>query len=410
MSEVLREPPVADVSPQGQADEAIELTILMPCLNEARTLPGCIARAQGFLREHGVRGEVLVADNGSSDGSATLARALGARVVEVPTRGYGAALISGIGAARGRFVIMGDADQSYDFGALEPFLHALRQGAELVMGNRFGGGIAPGAMPALHRYLGNPVLSFIGRLFFRTPVRDFHCGLRGFDRQAMQGLGLRCEGMEFASEMVVKASMRGLTIVEVPTTLAPDGRDRPPHLRSWRDGWRHLRFLLLFSPRWLFLYPGLAFALGGALMLTLLAPGPLVIGSIGLDVHTMLYAAGATLVGMQVLTFALCAMTFGVQLGILPEPAWFACLRRRVSLEAGLVAGGLLIAIGLGLSVHSVLQWEQLRFGAFDPRVGMRTVIPSLTVLLLGLQVVFASMLVAVMGLRSHASPAALAR
>lgn len=406
MSELVRARPAADGVPVVRGDEAIELTILMPCLNEARTLPACITRAQDFLRAHGVRGEVLVADNGSSDGSATLARALGARVVEVPTRGYGAALIAGIGAARGRFVIMGDADESYDFGALQPFLAALRQGAELVMGNRFGGGIAPGAMPALHRYLGNPVLSFIGRLFFRVPVRDFHCGLRGFDRQAMQGLGLRCEGMEFASEMVVKSAMRGLRIVEVPTTLSPDGRDRPPHLRSWRDGWRHLRFLLLFSPRWLFLYPGLALTGLGVLMLALLAPGPLMIGGVGLDVHTMLYAAGATLVGVQVLSFALCAMAYGVQLGILPDPDWFAALRRRVSLEAGLVAGGLLIAIGLGLSVHSVVQWEQVRFGAFDPRVGMRIVIPSLTVLLVGLQVVFASMLLAVMGLRGHASPA----
>jgi hypothetical protein len=391
--------------PESRVDEAPELTILMPCLNEARTLPACIGKAQAFLRAHGVRGEVLIADNGSSDGSATLARALGARVVDVPARGYGAALIAGIAAARGRYVIMGDADDSYDFSALEPFVEALRKGAELVMGNRFGGGIAPGAMPALHRYLGNPVLSFIGRLFFQVPVRDFHCGLRGFDRLAVGRLGLRCEGMEFASEMVVKAAMRGLNIVEVPTTLSPDGRDRPPHLRSWRDGWRHLRFLLLFSPRWLFLYPGLALSGLGVLFLALLAPGPLAVGGVSLDVHTMLYAAGSTLVGVQVLSFALCAMAYGVQLGILPEPPRFAALRRQVSLEAGLIAGGLLVALGLGLSVHSVMQWGQAHFGAFDPRVGMRTVIPSLTVLLVGLQVVFASMLLAVMGLRSHASP-----
>jgi hypothetical protein len=406
MTEVLRAPPTPAAPPEVRADDAPELTILMPCLNEARTLAACITKAQGFLRAHAVRGEVLIADNGSSDGSATLARALGARVVEVSTRGYGAALIAGIAAARGRYVIMGDADDSYDFSALQPFLAALRQGAELVMGDRFGGGIAPGAMPALHRYLGNPVLSFIGRLFFRVPVRDFHCGLRGFDRLAIGRLGLCCEGMEFASEMVVKAAMRGLAIAEVPTTLWPDGRDRPPHLRSWRDGWRHLRFLLLFSPRWLFLYPGLALSGMGVLMLALLAPGPLMIGGIGLDVHTMLYAAGATLVGVQVLSFALCAMAYGVQLGILPESPWFAALRARVSLEAGLVAGGLLIALGLALSVHSVVQWEQVRFGAFDPRVGMRIVIPSLTVLLIGLQVVFASMLLAVIGLRSHAGPA----
>ncbi|MFM7703414.1 MAG: glycosyltransferase family 2 protein, partial [Rubrivivax sp.] len=311
---------VRQAAPGQDEDGTPELTILMPCLNEARTLPACIGKAQAFLREQGIRGEVLIADNGSSDGSATLAQALGARVVQVPARGYGAALIAGIGAARGRHVIMGDADDSYDFGALQPFVAALRRGAQLVMGNRFRGGIAPGAMPALHRYLGNPVLSFIGRLFFQVPVRDFHCGLRGFDRQAVASLGLRCDGMEFASEMVVKASMRGLSIVEVPTTLSPDGRDRPPHLRSWRDGWRHLRFLLLFSPRWLFLYPGLALSGLGLLFLSLLASGPLVVGSISLDVHTMLYAAGATLVGVQVLSFALCAMAYGVQLGILPEP------------------------------------------------------------------------------------------
>ena len=301
---------------------------------------------------------------------------------------------------------MGDADDSYDFSALQPFVKALREGAELVMGNRFSGGIAPGAMPPLHRYLGNPVLSFIGRLFFRVPVRDFHCGLRGFDREAIGRLGLCCEGMEFASEMVVKASMGRLKIVEVPTTLSPDGRDRPPHLRSWRDGWRHLRFLLLFSPRWLFLYPGLALSGLGLLFLALLAPGPLYLGGLGLDVHTMLYAAGATLVGVQVLSFALCAMAYGTQLGILPESPRLAALGRKVSLEFGLVVGGLLVAAGLALSVHSVLAWEQARFGAFDPRVGMRIVIPSLTVLLVGMQVIFASMLLGVMGLRSHARAA----
>jgi len=391
------------VEPGGIREEAVELTILMPCLNEARTLPACIGKARAFLAAHSIRGEVLIADNGSTDGSPTLARALGARVAEVPTRGYGAALIAGIAAARGRFVIMGDADDSYDFSALAPFVKALRDGAELVMGNRFSGGIAPGAMPALHRYLGNPVLSFIGRLFFRVPVRDFHCGLRGFDRLAIGRLGLRCEGMEFASEMVVKASMQRLKIVEVPTTLSPDGRDRPPHLRSWRDGWRHLRFLLLFSPRWLFLYPGLALSGLGLLFLALLAPGPVFLGGLGLDVHTMLYAAGATLVGVQVLSFALCAMAYGTQLGILPESPRLAAWRRKVSLEAGLVVGALLVAAGLGLSVHSVLAWEQVRFGAFDPRVGMRIVIPSLTVLLVGVQVIFASMLLGVMGLRSHA-------
>jgi glycosyltransferase involved in cell wall biosynthesis len=236
--------------------QAVELTVLMPCLNEVRTLPACIGKAQGYFRRAGVAGEVLIADNGSTDGSVELAQSLGARVVHVPQRGYGAALIAGIAAARGRFVIMGDSDDSYDFSNLQPYVDALRGGGQLVMGNRFAGGIKPGAMPPLHRYLGNPVLSFVGRLFFRSPIRDFHCGLRGFDRAAMQALGLQSPGMEFASEMVVKATLWGLRVTEVPTTLSPDGRDRPPHLRSWRDGWRHLRFLLVHAPAWLFMYPG----------------------------------------------------------------------------------------------------------------------------------------------------------
>ena len=247
--------------------QPLELTILMPCLNEARTLPACIAKARRFLDTAGVRGEVLVADNGSTDGSQALAMSLGARVVDVPERGYGAALIAGIDAARGRFVVMGDSDDSYDFEHLQPFVDALRGGAQLVMGNRFAGGIRPGAMPPLHRYLGNPVLSFIGRAFFKVRVRDFHCGLRGFERDALLALGLHCKGMEFASEMVVKAALGGLRIAEVPTTLSPDGRDRAPHLRSWRDGWRHLRFLLLFTPRWLFLYPGVVLSVVALLQL-----------------------------------------------------------------------------------------------------------------------------------------------
>lgn len=384
-------------------DGVLELTVLMPCLNERRTLAACVGKAFAFLQAHGVQGEVLVADNGSTDGSPELARSLGARVVEVSQRGYGAALIAGIAAARGRYVIMGDADDSYDFGALGPFLGALRGGAELVMGNRFQGEIRHGAMPALHRYLGNPVLSFIGRLLFRAPVGDFHCGLRGFDRQAIGRLGLRCEGMEFASEMVIKAAMQGLCIAEVPTTLSPDGRDRPPHLRSWRDGWRHLRLLLLFSPRWLFLYPGLALTGLGMLLVALLVQGPIGIGSVGLDVHTMLYAAGAALVGLQVLSLALCAKVYGVQVGLLPDNALLAALRRRLSLEAGLVLGALLVALGLVLSVRSVMVWEQVRFGALDPQLGMRLVIPALLVLMSGVQVAFVSMLMGVLGLGQSA-------
>ena len=254
--------------------DALELTILMPCLNEAETLAICIGKAQSFLTRSGIAGEVVVADNGSTDGSQAIASANGARVVPVPEKGYGAALAGGITAAHGKFVIMADADDSYDFANLDLFVAALRDGADLVMGNRFAGGVAADAMPWHHRYIGNPVLSFLGRLFFRTPVRDFHCGLRGFSRVAIQRLNLRTIGMEFASEMVVKSTLSNLDVREVPTTLKKDGRSRPPHLRSFRDGWRHLRFLLLFSPRWLFLYPGITLLLVGLLIGAALMRGP----------------------------------------------------------------------------------------------------------------------------------------
>ncbi|MGQ3257417.1 MAG: glycosyltransferase family 2 protein, partial [Microbacterium aurantiacum] len=263
----------------------LELTILMPCLNEAETLEVCIRKARGFLERSGIEGEVLISDNGSTDGSQELAARLGARVTHAPRRGYGAALINGIETARGRFIIMGDADDSYDFENLQPFVDRLREGADLVMGNRFAGGIAPGAMPPLHKYLGNPVLSGIGQLFFRPNVGDFHCGLRGFNRDRIAALGLQTTGMEFASEMVVKATLArpNYRIEEVPTTLKKDGRSRPPHLRSWHDGWRHLRFLLIFAPRWLFVYPGLVAFLLGALAVGVLAFGGIEIGGVGFD-------------------------------------------------------------------------------------------------------------------------------
>ncbi|MSX34697.1 MAG: glycosyltransferase, partial [Actinobacteria bacterium] len=256
----------------------MELSVVLPCLNEAETLAVCIRKARASMNELGIDGEVVIADNGSTDGSQDIARSEGARVVDVPTRGYGAALIAGITDAKGTFVIMGDADDSYDLSNLGPFIEALRGGAELVMGNRFAGGIAPGAMPALHRYLGNPVLTAVGRVLFRSPVKDFHCGLRGFRRDAILELDLRTTGMEFASEMVVKATLNKLTIVEVPTTLSPDGRSRPPHLRTWRDGWRHLRFLLLYSPKWLFLYPGIVVFLLGLILGGALLRGPINVG------------------------------------------------------------------------------------------------------------------------------------
>ena len=380
----------------------MELTILMPCLNEARTIQRCIAKAREFLLRTGVTGEILIADNGSTDGSQALAQQAGARVLSVSARGYGAALIAGIEASKGRFVVMGDSDDSYDFSRLDAFLAALRRGAQLVMGNRFRGGILPGAMPALHRYLGNPVLSAIGRLFFQAGIKDFHCGLRGFSRDAICSLKLRCDGMEFASEMIVKASLKKLIIVEVPTVLSPDGRGRPPHLRSWRDGWRHLRFLLLFSPRWLFLYPGLLLLGIGLSFEALLLRGSLQIGAVQLGVHTMLYAGGGAVAGMQLLTFALFSKVFAVDQGILPESSSLRAFHRWFSVEAGLIAGVLLLAVGLGLSGLSVVAWDRHGFGPFDPGDGMRIVIPALTLMLLGFQVLCSSMFLGVLALRPH--------
>jgi glycosyltransferase involved in cell wall biosynthesis len=378
-----------------------ELTILMPCLNEAATVGGCVTKARAFLERFGIDGEVLVADNGSKDGSQEVAERAGARVVHVTERGYGAALTGGIAAAQGRYVIMGDADDSYDFDRLDGFVEKLREGYPLVMGNRFGGGIRAGAMPWLHRYLGNPVLSFIGRLLFRAPVRDFHCGLRGFDRASVQSLDLRTKGMEFASELVVKAALARWRIAEVPTTLAPDGRGRPPHLRSWRDGWRHLRFMLLFSPRWLFFYPGVlltvvALALGLALL-----PGPLMLSeTVGLDVQTLLFASAGVHLGVQMVSFALCARIYALRAGLLPKSPNMERLSRRFSLEFGLLCGGLLCAIGLGGAIFNVVHWSNTGFGQLDPRQALRGAIPAASALGLGAQVIATSFLLSILSIR----------
>ena len=378
-----------------------ELTILMPCLNEAATVAGCVGKARDFLRRAGIEGEVLVADNGSSDGSAERAAAAGARVVGVAERGYGAALRAGVEAAKGRYVIMGDADDSYDFSRLELFLGKLREGYPLVMGNRFKGGIRPGAMPRLHRYLGNPVLSFIGRLLFRTRVRDFHCGLRGFDRNAVRGLGLRTTGMEFASELVVKAALAGWRIAEVPTVLHPDGRGRPPHLRSWRDGWRHLRFLLLFSPRWLFLYPGLALLLSGVALATAIYFATLRFLGVGLDIHSMLYASAAALLGMQLCLFALFARVSAQNAGLLPRRPAFDRLLRALTLERGLLLGLALLAAGFVWSAVAFWQWRETGFGALDPRVVMRETSPATTLMICGMEVMLASFLLSLLNWNS---------
>lgn len=382
-------------------EPACELTILMPCLNEAETLQVCIEKANGFLSRSGVVGEVLIADNGSTDGSQEIARRHGARVVDVPIRGYGAALNHGIRAARGRYVIMGDSDDSYDFTALDPFVAALREGNDLVMGNRFKGGIKPGAMPKLHRYLGNPVLTFIGRLFFRSPSGDFHCGLRGFRRDAILGLALQAPGMEFASEMVVKATIAKLRIAEVPTTLSPDGRSRPPHLRSWRDGWRHLRFMLLFSPRWLFLYPGFALFLSGLLVMAWLEPGTRVVLGASFDIHTLVFAAFATIVGFQTVFFWVFAKVLGTRELIVPRDPQFERVLAWFGLEPALIAGGLAVAAGLVLSVIAVGGWFSTRFGALSPEHTMRLVVPAVTLLTLGIQTIYSAFFLSFLSIKA---------
>jgi glycosyltransferase involved in cell wall biosynthesis len=388
-------------------NDSLELTILMPCLNEAETIEACVTKAKGFLDSRGIRGEVLIADNGSTDGSQALAQRSGARVVPIPDRGYGAALLGGIRAARGTYVIMGDADDSYDFTALDPFVEKLRAGYELVMGNRFRGGIKPHAMPPLHRYLGNPVLTTIGRLFFRSPCGDFHCGLRGFRRDSIATLGLTSPGMEFASEMVVKATLHKLRITEVPTTLSPDGRSRPPHLRSWRDGWRHLRFLLLFSPAWLFFYPGLLLFLLGGVSMAWLLPEQRTAGGITFDVNTLVYAAAAVVCGFQAITFYMFAKTYAIQSGLLPEDPLVARLRQALRLEIGLIGGAVVFLAGLSLAIYAVGGWGFMAFGPLDPEESLRIVIPSAMLLLLGLQVTFSSCLLAVLKMESASGPGA---
>jgi glycosyltransferase involved in cell wall biosynthesis len=382
----------------GDRDD-VELSVVMPCLDEAATVGICVKKAIDALERHGIRGEVIVADNGSTDGSQQIARDFGARVVPVERRGYGSALQAGIAAARGQFVLMGDADDTYDFSQLDEFVAKLREGYDLVMGNRFKGKILPGAMPALHRYLGNPVLTGLGRLFFKSPVGDFHCGLRAFRKDEIEQLELRTLGMEFASEMIVKATAFGLRVTEIPTTLSPDRRDRAPHLRTWRDGWRHLRFLLLYSPRWLFLYPGIAlFALGIAISAALL-PGPRRIGNTVFDIHTLLFAAMAILIGFQSVVFATFTKIFAISEGLLPEDPRLTRMFRYITLEVGLVAGVLLILAGAGAWVLGLEYWRIRQFGPLDPEKTLRIVIPGVVCFTLGFQVVLSSFFLSVLGM-----------
>ena len=388
-------------SRSGEHDPgACELTIVMPCLNEAETIGICVKKAKGYLERRKIDGEVLVADNGSTDDSPAIAESLGARVVKVPERGYGGALLGGIAAARGRYVIMGDADDSYDFTALDLFIDKLREGCELVMGNRFKGGIRPGAMPPLHRYLGNPVLTAIGRRFFGSKIGDFHCGLRGFNREAIRRLNLTTTGMEFASEMVVKATLQKLRIAEVPTTLSPDGRTRPSHLRSWRDGWRHLRFLLLFSPRWLFLYPGGLLTLAGIASMLWLLPGPRTVGGLTLDVHTLVYSAAAIVCGFQSVAFSVIAKVFAINAKLLPGDRRIDKFVDLLSLEVGIGVGLVLLIGGLVASMYAFGAWGGASFGPLDPTVAMRVVIPAATAVIVGLQIIFASFFLSILGLK----------
>jgi glycosyltransferase involved in cell wall biosynthesis len=382
--------------PRGAAAD-IELSIVMPCLDEHETIVACIDMAQAFIARTGVAAEIVVADNGSTDGSIALAEAKGARVVAVTERGYGAALIGGIAAARGRYVVIGDADQSYDFSRLDAFLAALRAGHDLVMGNRFRGGIAPGAMPFLHRYIGNPVLSLVGRLFFHVGIGDFHCGLRGFDRRRILDLGLFTRGMEFASEMVVAAALRSYSIVEVPTTLARDGRSHASHLRTWRDGWRHLRFLLMFSPRWLFLYPGTTLMAAGIIAAVLLFPGAVRIGGLALDTHTFLVASISILVGMQIVCFGLIARRFAAAYGFLPRTRLLSLFLSEVTLERGLIAAGVVTAAGIAGFAWALFAWASLEFGPIGYPVVMRVLVLSLVAIAGGIQLAFTSFLLGVM-------------
>lgn len=386
---------------EAREPQTVEVSVVMPCLNESESIRECVLQAQAGLGATGASGEIVIADNGSTDGSQEIARSLGARIVDVPSKGYGAALKGGFAAANGKFIVMGDADASYDFSALTPFIERLRAGDQLVMGNRFKGGIKPGAMPFLNRYLGNPVLSFIGRLFFRSGIGDFHCGLRAFRRDILPVLDLQSNGMEFASEMVVKATLNDLRISEVPTTLSPALRSRKPHLRPWRDGWRHLRFLLLFSPRWLFFYPGAALMLLGVATTIALLPGELSIFGTHFDVHTMVYASALMVVGYQAMLFAVFARIYAMTEGFLPARQWLEDLTKRLTLEMGVLTGAALVLAGLALSVVALAIWGGRGFRQLDYRETLRIVIPASTMLMLGVQTVLASFFVSILGIKS---------
>ena len=382
----------------GQDSSAVEISIVMPCLNEAETLAVCIRKALGYLDRAGVRGEVVVGDNGSTDGSQEIAARCGARVVSVPLLGYGAAIYGATLAARGQYIVVGDADDSYDFSKLDGFVEKLRQGYDLVMGNRFAGGIERGAMPWKNRYIGNPVLSSIGKMFFRCPAGDFHCGLRGFSRDAFLRMDLRTTGMEFASEMVIKATLCRMKVTEVATTLSRDGRSRPPHLRPYRDGWRHLRFMLLFSPNWLFLIPGLLIMLLGLTGLTVLLVRSIHIRHVELGIDTLIYSAFMVIAGFQSALFAVLSRVYAVQERLYPAGRWYRRLFQGKYLRGSLIAGLLLTAAGFACAVYALLQWRQAAFGALDVQHIVRIVVPSGLMGAMGFEIVLFSLFLSTLG------------
>lgn len=377
----------------------MELTILMPCLNESLTLATCINKAQTFLKEHQIDGEVLIADNGSTDGSQDIALNAGARVVNIKEKGYGAALIGGSHAALGKYVIMGDSDDSYDFSNLMPFVEKLREGYELVMGNRFKGGIEKGAMPPLHRYLGNPVLSTIGRILYKSPIKDFHCGLRGYNRQSILDLNLHTTGMEYASEMVVQATLHKLKICEVPTTLKKDGRDRPPHLRSWHDGWRHLTFLLMHAPNWLFLYPGFLFHIVGIILSTKIILDPIIVRNIRFDINTLVYGAVSTIIGFQLILFYVITKRYASISKFIPMSRIDNFLVK-LTMNRGILVGAILFVVGLIGSIVAVVIWSNANFGDLDASKMLRLTIPMLVLLVCGIQLMFSSFFVGILEIK----------
>jgi glycosyltransferase involved in cell wall biosynthesis len=379
----------------------LELSIVMPCLNEAQTIGTCVKKALGYLEMYNIRGEVIVADNGSTDGSQSIALNFGARVVPAASRGYGNALRAGIEAARGRFAIIGDSDDSYDFSALQPFVEKLRAGYDLVLGNRFRGGIAPGAMRPLHKFFGNPLLTLIGRTLYRSPSRDFYCGLRGFRRDAVLSLELDAVGMEFALEMIVKATIHHLRITEVPTRLSVDGRGRPSHLRSWRDGWRSLRLFLLLSPRGLFLYPGAAIYLLGLAGTLILFVGDVRVGSVTFAEHSMVLTAAAINIGFEAMLFWAFAKVIAIQRGLLLRDVTFDRLREAMPLERGLALGAVLLLLGLAAFVAAVAAWSDVGFGQLPRGIAMRLVIASSATLVLGTQIVYGSFLLYILEYRA---------